>query len=502
MTSFYGPNAAFYSTGPGSAKDLCKRIDDMSGGRLKIQFYGAGELIPAAEGFDAVSAGTVEMNYANSYFWTGKSFAAQYFCAVPFGLNFQGLNGWMYDGGGIELWREVYDRFNLVPFLCGNTGVQMTGWFKKPIEKVDDLKGLKMRIPGLAGRVYKELGVDARLLPPGEIFPALERGVIDAAEFVGPYLDRQLGLHRAAKYYYTTGWHETATASELIVNKAKWASLPADLKAVVENACAACNVTGEAWCQKNNAEAMEDLIKNQGVTRAAAAGRHRRRATRLPTRRSSPRRSPKTRSPRKCTIPTWHTWPNTNSGPATARPSTTTRFSAKADVISAENLADGIDRFVDAVGRITAWSSFALALVMGGNVLLRYGFNTGSVWSQELEWHLMSPICLFGMSYALRHGEHVRVDVLFASYSQRNKYLVEFISALLSMAISLIVIKLSWAYVMQSWSIGEGTANPGGISGRYILKGLIPVGFALLFLQSLAQAIQYFLAWRGRTDAV
>jgi TRAP-type mannitol/chloroaromatic compound transport system substrate-binding protein len=265
MTSYYGPNAAFYSTGPGSAKDLCKRIEEMSSGRLKIQFYGAGELIPAAEGFDAVSAGTVEMNYANSYFWTGKSFAAQYFTAVPFGLNFQGFNGWMYDGGGLPLWREVYNRFNLVPFVCGNTGVQMTGWFKKPIEKVEDLKGLKMRIPGLAGRVYQSLGVDTRLLPAGEIFPALERGVIDAAEFVGPFLDRQLGLQRAAKYYYTTGWHEPATASELIVNKAKWESLPPDLKAVVENACAACNTISEAWCQKNNAEAMEDLVKNQGV---------------------------------------------------------------------------------------------------------------------------------------------------------------------------------------------------------------------------------------------
>ena len=233
---------------------------------MKIQFYGAGELIPAAEGFDAVSSGTVEMNYANAYFWTGKSFAAQYFTAVPFGLNFQGFNGWIYDGGGAALWREVYDRFNLHPFLCGNTGVQMTGWFKRPIEKVEDLKGLKMRIPGLAGRVYQSLGVDVRLLPPGEIFPALERGVIDAAEFVGPFLDRQLGLHRAAKYYYTTGWHETATASELIINKAEWKRLPADLKAIVENACAACNVISEAWCQKNNAEAMEDLIKNQGVT--------------------------------------------------------------------------------------------------------------------------------------------------------------------------------------------------------------------------------------------
>jgi TRAP-type mannitol/chloroaromatic compound transport system substrate-binding protein len=265
MTSAYGPKAAFYSVGPGSATDFCKRVEAMSGGRLKIQFYGAGELIPALEGFDAASAGTVEMNYGNAYFWTGKSFAAQYFTAVPFGLNFQGVNGWLYDGGGMDLYREVYDRFNLVPLICGNTGVQMTGWFRKPVESVEDFKGLKMRIPGLAGRVYQTLGVDVRLLAGGEIFPALERGVIDAAEFVGPYLDRQLGLQKVAKYYYTTGWHECATVSELVINKAAWAKLPDDLKAIVENAAAACNVISEAWCQKNNAEAMADLVKNQGV---------------------------------------------------------------------------------------------------------------------------------------------------------------------------------------------------------------------------------------------
>lgn len=162
----------------------------------------------------------------------------------------------------------------------------------------------------------------------------------------------------------------------------------------------------------------------------------------------------------------------------------------------AEKLAGRIDRFVDAVGRITAWSSFALAIVMAGNVLLRYAFNTGSVWSQELEWHLMSPICLFGMSYALRHGEHVRVDVAFASFPQRLKFLIEFIAALLGLAFCLIVIKLSWAYVMQSWSINEGTANPGGIEARYLLKSLIPIGFAIMSVQYLAQAIQYFFAWR------
>ncbi len=265
MTSAYPKGSPFYMDGPGSATDLAKRIEAMSGGRLKIQVFGAGELIPALEGFDAVRGGTVEMNHANSYFWTGKTFAAQYFTAVPFGLNFQGVNGWLYDGGGQQLWNEVYAPFGMVAFPCGNTGVQMTGWFKKEIKSVADFRGLKMRIPGLAGRVYAALGVDVKLLPGGEIFPALERGVIDAAEFVGPFQDRRLGLHKAAKFYYTTGWHETATVSELLINKAAWEKLPADLKAVVENASAACNVVSEAWCQRTNAEAMEDLVKNHGV---------------------------------------------------------------------------------------------------------------------------------------------------------------------------------------------------------------------------------------------
>src|SRR5687767_5714300 len=265
MTSAYNKGAPFYMDGPGSAIDLARRIEAMSNGRMKIQVYGAGELIPALEGFDAVRAGTVEMNHANSYFWTGKTFAAQYFTAVPFGLNFQGMNGWLYDGGGIPLWHEVYAPFGMVAFPCGNTGVQMTGWFKKEINSIKDFNGLKMRIPGLAGKVYAKLGVDPKVLPGGEIFPALERGVIDAAEFVGPFQDRKLGLHKAAKYYYTTGWHETATVSEIVVGKKAWDSLPPDLQAIIENAAAACQVVSEAWCQKTNAEAMEDLVKNHGV---------------------------------------------------------------------------------------------------------------------------------------------------------------------------------------------------------------------------------------------
>lgn len=265
MTSAYTKGSPFYMDGPGSATDLAKRISDMSNGRLRIQVFGAGELVPAFEGFDAVRAGTVEMNHANSYFWTGKTAAAQYFTAVPFGLNFQGVNGWLYDGGGIDLWNEVYAPFGMVAMPCGNTGVQMTGWFKKEINSVADLKGLKMRIPGLAGKVFANLGVDVKVLPGGEIFPALERGVIDAAEFVGPFQDRRLGLQKAAKFYYTTGWHESATVSELLINKAAWGRLPKDLQSIVENAAAACNVISEGWCQKQNSDAMQDLIRNQGV---------------------------------------------------------------------------------------------------------------------------------------------------------------------------------------------------------------------------------------------
>ena len=166
-------------------------------------------------------------------------------------------------------------------------------------------------------------------------------------------------------------------------------------------------------------------------------------------------------------------------------------------MIAAQKVADGIDYFTDLVGRATSWLALGLALVMGGNVLLRYGFSIGSIWTQELEWHIMVPICLLGMSYALRHGEHVRVDVLFQYFSPRNKHRVDIVTAILAMLLSIIVIWLSIPYVWQSWSIGEGTANPGGIEHRYIVKALIPIGFALFFVQSLSEAIKSYLAFRS-----
>ncbi len=161
-----------------------------------------------------------------------------------------------------------------------------------------------------------------------------------------------------------------------------------------------------------------------------------------------------------------------------------------------EWFARRIDVLIDIVGRFAAWTTFALVVVMASNVLLRYLFATGTVWAQELEWHLMAPIVLFGMSYALRHGDHVRVDVLYAGFRPRVKRAVDLVAALLSAAVALAVIELSWRYVLQSWSIGEGSANPGGIPYRYVLKSLIPIGFAFLFLQSLAEAARSLIALR------
>jgi TRAP-type mannitol/chloroaromatic compound transport system permease small subunit len=162
--------------------------------------------------------------------------------------------------------------------------------------------------------------------------------------------------------------------------------------------------------------------------------------------------------------------------------------------VPAEKLSDWIDGFIDLVGRAISWLALAVALVMGTNVFLRYGFSIGEIWAQELEWHLLVPLTLVGMSYALRHGEHVRVDVLFAQFPDGAKQLVNLISAVLAMLFSLLVMWLSIAFVWQSWSIGEGSPNPGGIGALYLMKAMIPLGFALLFLQSLAQAIRFGLA--------
>jgi TRAP-type mannitol/chloroaromatic compound transport system substrate-binding protein len=248
-----------------AAENLVKLIDETSNGRLKIKVYGAGQLVPAFEVFDTVSQGTAEMGQGAAYYWKGKTPVAPLFTTIPFGLNAQEMNAWLHYGGGLELWRELYEPFNLIPFPGGNTGLQMAGWFNREINSLDDLRGLKMRIPGLGGEVMASLGVEAVNIPGGDIYTSLQTGVIDATEWVGPYNDLAFGFHQIAKYYYYPGWHEPGPAIEFIVNKEAYESLPADLQAVVKAATRAINQDMlDDYTAHNNA-ALESLVNEHGV---------------------------------------------------------------------------------------------------------------------------------------------------------------------------------------------------------------------------------------------
>ena len=246
-------------------ENFANKVTAMSGGRLTIKVFGAGQLVPAFEVFDAVSQGTAQMGHGASYYWTGKSKATGFFTSVPFGLNAQEMNGWLHYGGGLELWRELYEPFNLIPFAGGSTGVQMAGWFNREINSMADIKGLRMRIPGLGGDVIARAGGVPVTMPGGELYTSMQTGVIDATEWVGPYNDLAFGFHQVAKYYYYPGWHEPGPILELIVNKDAYADLPADLQAIVDSAARAVNQDMlDEYTARNNT-ALVELVETHGV---------------------------------------------------------------------------------------------------------------------------------------------------------------------------------------------------------------------------------------------
>lgn len=244
---------------------FAENVNKMSGGRLNVTVYGAGELVPGFEVFDAVSQGTAQMGHSGAYYWKGKIPAAPIFAAIPFGMNAYELNAWLQYGGGMELWRELYAPFGVIPFAGGSTGVQMAGWFNKEINSLEDFSGINMRIPGLGGEVFKEVGGVPVTLTGGEIFVSLQTGAIDATEWVGPYNDLSFGLYKAAKYYYTSGWHEPGTQLEFLVNKEAYEALPQDLQAIVDVATRAANQDMLDEYNGRNHAAMQQLINEHGV---------------------------------------------------------------------------------------------------------------------------------------------------------------------------------------------------------------------------------------------
>src|SRR4051812_44456888 len=251
----------------GAAEFMAKRVSDATGGKFQIRVFAAGEIVPGLQVADAVQAGTVEMGHTASYYYVGKDPTFAFDTAVPFGMNTRQQNAWMYFGGGRELMNDFFKDYNIHAIPCGNTGCQMGGWFRKEIKTVQDLEGVKFRIGGFAGQVLAKLGVVPQQIAGGDIYPALEKGTIDAAEWVGPYDDEKLGFNKVAKNYYYPGWWESGSSIELFVGTKAWASLPKEYQAILEAAC------GEAYAwmlskyDALNPAALKRLIAN-GVSLA------------------------------------------------------------------------------------------------------------------------------------------------------------------------------------------------------------------------------------------
>lgn len=246
----------------GGAVTVAKRVSELTNGNFRITPYAGGELVGGLGVFDAVSQGTVEMGHTASYYYIGKNPVFAFDTALPFGLTYRQQNAWLYKGGGGELLSKSFADFNIKALPAGNTGVQMGGWFRKEVNTVADLKGLKMRIPGLGGKVMSRLGATVQVIPGGEIYPALERGVIDATEWIGPYDDEKLGFYKVAKYYYAPGWWEPAPTLSLYINSKKWDSLPKEYQEAVTSAAADANISMMVDYDTKNPAALARLLSH------------------------------------------------------------------------------------------------------------------------------------------------------------------------------------------------------------------------------------------------
>ncbi|MGB8813842.1 MAG: TRAP transporter substrate-binding protein [Paracoccaceae bacterium] len=255
----------------GAAETMAKYVSAMTGGKFTMQVFAAGEIVPGPQAADAAAAGTVEACHTASYYFWGKDATYALGTAVPFGLNARQQNAWFYYGGGNEMMNEFYNTQGLHAFPCGNTGAQMGGWFRKEINTVADLSGLKMRLGGFAGKVMEKIGVVPQQIPGGDIYPALEKGTIDAAEWVGPYDDEKLGFYKVAPYYYYPGWWEGGACLHTMFNKAAYDALPEDYKAVLQTACQAANCDMLASYDFKNPTALKSLMANGAQLRPFSA---------------------------------------------------------------------------------------------------------------------------------------------------------------------------------------------------------------------------------------
>ncbi|MCA9726752.1 MAG: TRAP transporter substrate-binding protein [Candidatus Eisenbacteria bacterium] len=244
----------------GSSTVLAERVEALSDGRFTIRVYEPGEIVPALQVMDAVQQGTAQVGQTASYYFIGKNPALAFDTCVPFGMSSRQQSAWLYEGGGLELVQELFADFGIVTFPAGNTGAQMGGWFQREIHSAADLRGLKIRIPGIGGEVMSRLGATVQNLAGGEIYQALERGAIDAAEWVGPYDDEKLGFHQVAKYYYYPGWWEPGPSLSFYVNRDAWTKLPKSYQEIFRTAAFEAAATMQARYDARNPAALQRLL--------------------------------------------------------------------------------------------------------------------------------------------------------------------------------------------------------------------------------------------------
>ena len=263
LASSFPPSLDILHGAPLRVRD---RVEALTGGQFTIRVFAAGELVPALQVMDGVQSGTVQAGYTADYYYIGKNPALAFGTAIPFGLTNRQRTAWLTHAGGLDLIRDIYSDFGIINFACGSTGPQFGGWFREPVDSLADMRGLRMRIPGLAGEIMVRLGVSVQVLAAAEIYPALERGAIDATEWVGPYDDEKLGLYRIAKNYYIPGWWEPGVTTTLLVSLDAWNDLPPTYQEALASACDGADVQTLARYDVENPLALERLTSEHGVT--------------------------------------------------------------------------------------------------------------------------------------------------------------------------------------------------------------------------------------------
>ena len=494
---------------------ISEQLERVSGGDIRMRFYEPGKLVPPFEILDAVSDGKINSGYSTSGYWYGKMKAAALFAAVPFGPEAPEYMAWLYYGNGIKLWQETYDKagYNVKVMPCAIISPETSGWFKEKITSPDQFRGLNIRFFGLGGEVMKQMGANPSLLPGGEIFGALEKGQIDASEFSMPAIDERLGFYKIVKNNYFPGWHQQATVFELMINKDVWNGHDRP----------AAGHRGEC------VQGLHDRLPGGGGSRPAAGAEapgggkrrdagilERRDARRLPRRlgqgaagavagravqarvgTTSPPSAPTTtpgRAGRFC---------RATEGAADPRHCPGGRGKHRArrggcPMLSALPLiASHIEVWVRRIGWWAAWLNVALFLIILVQVLMRYllggfEFAGGSqIILGELQWHLYAVALMLGLSYSQIYNAHIRVDAVSRHFSPRARSVVEILGIALLMYPFLVIMFIQGVdYTLAAWRVNEGSASPVGLPWRWLIKGVIPLAFLLLFLALTARLLR------------